>query len=164
MKNLFKINPFKPIFKNWTFWFWLLAPLVIGLYIGRLIWIELDLSLTLKGYQSFLEFSKLPFSIMGLTFPCVGIYIFQYKSMQSSEIILRDKIRQAKIRRDKYLDSFISVAMAVSGYFNAPSVKNLGSSTDFPGSIFSGTIRSTNLAIGFTNQTSKNVLITLNVV
>jgi len=54
--------------------------------------------------------------------------------------------------------------MAVSGYFKICFFKNFGSSTNLSISIFSGTKRSTILAIGFTNQTSKKVLAILKVV
>ncbi len=65
---------------------------------------------------------------------------------------------------NKYLDSFSKETIKVSGYFVISFVKNFGSSTSFKTAILIGTMRSTTLAIGFINQTNKNVFVMLKMV
>lgn len=110
---LLSVNHRKPIFKNMSFWFWIFSPICLGGIMGSLIWLPLDFSLSSTGYIYFLEISKLPFGIMSLSFPSAGIYVVHYKSKQTSELILIDKIKELSCEKDKHESSLIALGVSV---------------------------------------------------
>lgn len=113
MKVLFSINHHKPTFKNISFWFWLIFPVIIGGIFGALVWFPLESSLTSSGYIYFLEISKLPLGIMSLLFPSAGIYVIHYKSKQTSELILIGKVKELSCKKDNHIDSLISLGFII---------------------------------------------------
>ncbi len=118
MNTIFHINHRASAFKNISFWLCLCLPLIIGVVVGAIIWLPLELTMNSKGYKYFLEISALPLGIMSLTFPSVGIYMFQFKSKQASELYLISKKRDIEIKKDKYLDSLIALSVIVSRVSN----------------------------------------------
>ncbi len=130
MNTIFHINHRASAFKNISFWLCLCLPLIIGLAVGTIIWLPLELTMNSKGYKYFLEISALPLGIMGLTFPSVGIYMFQFKSKQASELYLISKNRDIEMKRDKYLDSLIALSVIVSRVRNHLAGLEKNSTTD----------------------------------
>ncbi|WP_217533017.1 hypothetical protein [Vibrio metschnikovii] len=114
MKSIFNVNHRIPIYKNFSFKVCLLVPLGFGVILGAFVWFPLKLSMTVEGFQYFLEISRLPLGIMGLTFPSVGVYVVHYKSKQSSEIVLLDKIQKLDVIKYKYTDSLHALCVIIS--------------------------------------------------
>lgn len=114
MSKIFHINHKVSAFKNVTFWLFLLTPMVSGLILGSFVWSPYSLGFDNLSYKIFLDVSKLPLGIMGLSFPIVGIYMFQFRTKQASELYLVSRKRDIETNKDKYLDSLIAMSLIVS--------------------------------------------------
>jgi hypothetical protein len=118
MKKLVQINHKIPLFKNYSFWLWLLSPVILGLYFGLKIWWPLEFIQTPDGYKYFIEISKLPLGIVGLALPIVSIYVIHYKSKQSSHLSLTTNIREIMSKSYDTVDSLTSIAITVHRIIN----------------------------------------------
>lgn len=107
------IDTNKSLFNNLSFWFWSLLPTTIGLMLGIIVWVDYTFSLTLEAYDRFLEISKLPLALMGLTFPASAIYVYQYKSRQDSLSAYMLKEQEILKQYDSKLDNLASLTLSL---------------------------------------------------
>ncbi|ELV8627289.1 hypothetical protein QNF03_004016, partial [Vibrio cidicii] len=112
--HIFSIDSHKPLFKNFSFWFWACFPIIVGLGLGLAVWTNYTLSFTPEGYDRFLSISKLPIALMGLTFPFSAIYVYLYKSKQDTENNYMSKEREIINRFDAKLDAISSLTLSLS--------------------------------------------------
>ncbi len=112
--NIFSVDSQKSLFKNFSFWFWALFPIALGLSLGSTVWSNYTLSFTSEGYDRFLTISKLPIALMGLTFPLSAIYVYHYKSKQDTENNYMSKEREITNRFDSKLDAISSLTLSLN--------------------------------------------------
>ncbi|MCG6268016.1 hypothetical protein [Vibrio furnissii] len=92
--KIIHINPKVSLFKNISFWFLSLTPILLGLYLGIYVWKDYSLVLSSDGYEKFIEISKLPFTVMSLSFPIIAIYMYEFKSRQNSNSLYNDAVEK----------------------------------------------------------------------
>ncbi|EJG0999336.1 hypothetical protein C4G52_RS20720 [Vibrio parahaemolyticus] len=112
--HIFSVDSQKPLFKNFSFWFWALLPITLGIAFGLAVWPNYTLSFTPEGYDRFLTISKLPIALMGLTFPSSAIYVYQYKSKQDTENNYMSKEREITNTFDSKLDAISSLTLSLN--------------------------------------------------
>ena len=114
VNQLLQIDSQKPLFKNFSFWFLALLPILVGVVLGLIVWINYSPLYTPEGYDRFLAISKLPIGVMGLTFPFTAIYVYQYKSKQDTNNSFILKERELINKFDSKISSLSNLTLSLT--------------------------------------------------
>ena len=102
------IDPEKNLHEHGVFWFFLIAPVIVGVAMLITVLYQFEVSWTYSGFSFFLEHAKLPLFVMSLSITLGTLFGLAHRSSQSAmQIRLTEELSRFKDFKE-HRDSFLS--------------------------------------------------------
>ena len=108
----------KNLAKQYLFWLALIIPILLFFFFGFPVWKNYTPGLNTLAYENFLNVSKLPLYLLGLSVPLLAIISYMHRTIQVEKqiesVLTQIKITEDKNRTDSYYSHLKSVVESLA--------------------------------------------------